>query len=520
MGLYDYFPETQAQQPDVIGQYLRGAFAPGQLQGQQQQLQEGALNIQQLKMALQGRQMQADSWQGAMQPTLGGHSGGVQDGPQTQTASAYPVGNSGPGFSGRPNLTPPPSPATVAAVNGMGVSPQMAQYLQGVALQGGNTAEAQHQMQENQIQRMQVAVQPYLNQAENVISSANPERLIMNNPAYMQLWQQNAPKLGLDPSDPKTMTPENVRAAATLYYNDAAGSAKLPPKGMPQHFTDVVGPNGAFGQRDDSNNKLTMDSRAPMLDEYRFAQSQGFKGSFIDFTQLKSRASEDKPPSGYQWSGDGTLAPIKGGPADKSGLDSRSGLMFQRVLSSANEATTSLKNIMELPAGASTGVLGVGSSPGHSVMDSIKGNLTNRLASQDVQDYNSMIAGVSRNLSTIESAGLAPNGTLTHSMESVTLRDGDTELTKLRKMAEARQIIEKGIETNLDNPKLPQQQRDAVNKIISDVQTAIPFTHHDITQLQQAQKSNPTTTMNDLVKQKGLSGGHPPDIQNLLDKYK
>jgi len=216
-----------------------------------------------------------------------------------------------------------------------------------------------------------------------------------------------------------------------------------------------------------------------------------------------------KPPAGYRFKADKSLEFIPGGPADPetkatTGLGSREGVMFQRVMSAANSATEALKNISELPVGASTGVLGVGASPGHGLLASAKGALTNTLASQELQDYNTMLAGVSRNLSTIETAGLAPNGSLTGSMDSIQLRAGDTNMTKLRKLAEMRQVIIKGIETNLANPRIPEEQKNAVRDIIGQVKTAIPFTQSDITKLQQRQSKDPTYTFQDLIQEQGL----------------
>lgn len=208
---------------------------------------------------------------------------------------------------------------------------------------------------------------------------------------------------------------------------------------------------------------------------------------------------------------DGKMTPF-GDPYSASGtgaaqLGSREGVMFQRVASSANEGVAALRNISELPIGTSTGVLGIGASPGQSAIMSSYGALKNAIAPQAVQDYNTMLAGVSRSLATIETAGLAPNGSLSHSMDSIQLREGDTEMTKLRKLAEMRQIIEKGIEPNLSNPRLPQEQKKFIGDLISQVQDAVPYTQHDITELQRRASKNPQMTLQDLMTEKGLRGG-------------
>lgn len=234
-------------------------------------------------------------------------------------------------------------------------------------------------------------------------------------------------------------------------------------------------------------------------------------------------------PAGYERNPNnpGALRPIVGGPHDpnatSAGMDSRSSVMFNRVAASANEAVQALKNIAELPMTSSSGWFG-SAQTGHSLMDSVKGVLAQKVTSQEAQDYKTMIAGVSRSLSTIETAGLAPNGSITHSMDSITLNEGDSQLTKMRKLAETRQIIEKGLEPNLANPKLAPAQRDLITRIIGDVQQAIPFTQHDITQLQQSK--NPNATLLDFARKTGLptnqSGAQasPVKIQSDADYAK
>lgn len=191
-----------------------------------------------------------------------------------------------------------------------------------------------------------------------------------------------------------------------------------------------------------------------------------------------------------------------------AGLDSRSGIMFQRVLSSANEAASAIKNITELPTTVSTGLFGTGTGPGPSLLGSAKNALVNKLAPQEVQDYSTMLPGLGRNLATIETSGLAPQGSLTGSFDSLQLKEGDTGYTKLHKLAEYRQILEKGIETNLSNPKIPEEQKDAVRQIIAATQDAIPFTHHDVTALEKAHQTNPGLTLQDYLQSQGLGKKH------------
>ena len=187
-------------------------------------------------------------------------------------------------------------------------------------------------------------------------------------------------------------------------------------------------------------------------------------------------------------------------------MGSRESTYFQRMVGSANQAIADINNVVALPVGATTGILGVGSSPGKSIFDSAKSTLLNKVASQDVQDYNSILPGLDRNLASIETAGLVPSGTFSESFGKLAMREGDTELTKLAKLAQMRQIIEKGLEPSLANGRISADQKTFVQKLIGDIQTAVPFTRNDVISLRAAQEKNPSTTLNDIIKKNNPGG--------------
>ncbi|MBF9666383.1 hypothetical protein IAI38_11655, partial [Streptococcus pseudopneumoniae] len=85
------------------------------------------------------------------------------------------------------------------------------------------------------------------------------------------------------------------------------------------------------------------------------------------------------------------------------------------------------------------------------ILDATKEVLANKLTSQEVQSYNVMSTGFQRALASIEAAGLMPTGQLTHQMDAVIFKEGDTNFTKLQKLAQTRQIVEEGLETALSN---------------------------------------------------------------------
>lgn len=196
-------------------------------------------------------------------------------------------------------------------------------------------------------------------------------------------------------------------------------------------------------------------------------------------------------------------------PGAAGGMGNRAEVYFKRVTTAGHEAAAAAANIMELPAGSDSGWFAHGGQP-MGLMAAAKSSLQNELTTQQVQDYNTMVPGVSRSLAAIETSGLAPSGQMSSSMDSLTLKAGDSEMTKMRKMAEFRQIVETGMQVNLVDPKVPPAQKAEVQDIITQIQKAIPFTQHDLTTLQMS--SDPNRTMADVVRARGLgpNAAQPP----------
>jgi hypothetical protein len=348
--------------------------------------------------------------------------------------------------------------------------------------------------------------------ATQVANSDNPIATI--NQVAPQFPQQFDAVHGPGAFEKFSQDPAEVRKQAAQVAQDSLAGLVDPDKQFQAHQTMIEnhykqeGPGGELARN--QNTIAAENARAAATQAAEDRRSAAARAVTVRGQDLEAGARGI--PAGYERdpNNPGALRPITGGPHDpnatSAGMDSRSSVMFNRVAASANEAVQALKNIAELPVTTSTGLFGSAQS-GHSIMDSVKGVLAQKVTGQEAQDYKTMIAGVSRSLSTIETAGLAPNGSITHSMDSITLNEGDSQLTKIRKLAETRQIIEKGLEPNLANPKLAPAQRELITKIISDVQTAIPFTQHDITQLQQSK--NPNATLLDFARKSGLPTSGP-----------
>lgn len=110
--------------------------------------------------------------------------------------------------------------------------------------------------------------------------------------------------------------------AGILAQNPQAMSAMamqqaMPPK--PEAYT--LGPGqGRFQGNQQIASMPAAPSEGPSTEQlYKVAQSQGYKGSLMDYQKEIARAGASNinaAPSGYQWTPDGKLASIPGGPAD------------------------------------------------------------------------------------------------------------------------------------------------------------------------------------------------------------
>lgn len=179
--------------------------------------------------------------------------------------------------------------------------------------------------------------------------------------------------------------------------------------------------------------------------------------------------------------------------------------MVGRITLAGNEVSRSAENLMEMNIGANSGILGIGKDQGHGILNSMKSALANTMSSDDTKSYNIKVAGVTRNLAAIEAAGNMPPGSLTNQMAAVVAQPGDTQINRLERMAEIRQIADAGLESVITQPGISQKQIDQIQGIRARIGSAIPFTQHDVEMLKQSK--DPNTTLAAIAKQNGLGGG-------------
>ena len=510
-----------------IGTALQGAL--GNYYGQKQAKQSlaiGDLDLQQKKLQNQKTMQLLDMVGGLMgAPAPGGASGGGLMNAAPGAAPAPPQGSpAGPMFAqnsaaplptgapppaaGAPSWLTPPTPESIAQMPVGGMAPRQLQVYN--LLSDKDPLASQKELQAEQMDLAKRQYLPILTKLDTLVHSDKPTQYVNADKELKAAWQTVAPQMGFDPD--KDFNDQNLRTAFTFAHNGLASSVGAPTIAPIVPETTTRLPDGRLAQTEGLTGKMNVFAAGPdvMSAEDRFKNA-------LDLQRFALEKETKDVPAGYERAptpeDPGALKFRAGGPADPmaagGGLGARNEVMFQRVVSSAQAATRAMRNIGELPITASSGWLG-NYQPGTGLLGATKGVLAQKLSAQDVQDYKTMLAGVSRNLATVETAGLSPGGSLTHSMDSLTLGEGDTQMTKLRKMAEMRQILEENLGPQLANPKLPPSQQELVRGIIQSAQEAVPFTQSDITKLQQSK--NPKQTVMDFARAQGLPTGQPSTV--------
>jgi len=183
-----------------------------------------------------------------------------------------------------------------------------------------------------------------------------------------------------------------------------------------------------------------------------------------------------------------------------AGGGGRSVVYNGRIIASGNEIAAALHNITDLPVGTNAGFLGSGQPNGHGILDATAAALKNELNSDQVKTYNTMWTGISRNLGTLETSGLATTGSLIASIDKLSIVPGDNGYNVQRKLAEVRQIVDAALEPKLADPTVPPTQKQFIQSVMDKVADAVPYTHQDLTAYRKAVDRNPTLTLADYAK--------------------
>ena len=159
---------------------------------------------------------------------------------------------------------------------------------------------------------------------------------------------------------------------------------------------------------------------------------------------------------------------------------------MDRIVLSGEQAVKDLSNLSRLNDSVSTAGFKSGQK---GILAATKDAMVNKVSKRDYQIYDAAFAGLSRNLAVIESVGAASGLVgLSEQMAKLAIQPNDKIETVYTKLAQARQIVDTGLDFAIDKGTLTPEQEIKVKQYKNQLQNQIPFTVSDILDLQDAPK--------------------------------
>lgn len=171
------------------------------------------------------------------------------------------------------------------------------------------------------------------------------------------------------------------------------------------------------------------------------------------------------------------------------------GAILQRYAGATGTAAEQLgiemHNMLQIPWGADTGVLGTGfgSTHGQDLLSTPVSALRNTMSSQDTQLYSQSASNIGRFIATLEKGGRPVTQTEGDAAAAAfTMHPGDTYLTRLQKMASLSQHAQASVDSYLKffGNELDADQIKYFKDLKNNFATSIPFDLDDVAALRKA----------------------------------
>lgn len=178
----------------------------------------------------------------------------------------------------------------------------------------------------------------------------------------------------------------------------------------------------------------------------------------------------------------------------------REGRYSETVAIAGNEVIGSLSNLVTMPLNVSTGIFGSASHTTSDIMSAPVSALKNQLTTSDVQRYKTEIGNVGRYYAKLLSGGLQqPESASREFQEQFAVREGDSESTRLTKLAQMRQTFERVAEVKLKSKATPEEQKELWHKWLGQVKELVPITVADINKIESSK--DPKKLIKDILEE-------------------
>lgn len=180
--------------------------------------------------------------------------------------------------------------------------------------------------------------------------------------------------------------------------------------------------------------------------------------------------------------GNPVLVPLTGGAKDPNSpqpMGAVTSRYFQNSMNAGLQGATALANAVRQPNGSSAGLF-ADMKAGHGPVEALVRNATTAVTPEEDQNMNTILSGLSQNLAIVDNSGRVANQAYVDAMDRVKALPGNTVGARYLKFAEARQILENGLQSWADTASLNDQQKAALQRNLETIRTAIPFTVKDV----------------------------------------
>lgn len=246
--------ETQQRQQDNAFNQMKllGLGQDLRMTGMQQQAMQ-----QYMSRLAGGQQPQSAPQQVPQQPQQ--FLPGISQMPQQQTAGMPAQPQTQVQTDQQPAMFGASSDIANTPINGM--SPDM--YRMYNAAMKKNPLETEQEIRTSQVAAAQDQVRPQLDAADTLINSDRPAQYVKADPRAMAVWQQTAPRLGMNPIT--DYNDQNVRTALTVARNEAASRVNLPVIKPNVPLQTITLGDGRKAQLNTVTGKMDIESPSPLV---------------------------------------------------------------------------------------------------------------------------------------------------------------------------------------------------------------------------------------------------------------
>jgi hypothetical protein len=178
---------------------------------------------------------------------------------------------------------------------------------------------------------------------------------------------------------------------------------------------------------------------------------------------------------------------------------------IQRLLGAGSQMEAHLTNLGEMPIGGSIGpFMGIENKSPDELREGLLRTATRKLFSTDeIKAMQNEFVGVSRQIAALDSQGAAQGLVgLAKQAEEYAPRSDDSPVIVMRKYASLRQVVEQAMKGVVISGTANADQKAGAQEIVSKVQAAIPYTVHDINQIQFGGQKGSTEAATEIINRR------------------